>query len=259
MNIPMSGRLVTALDGTQLNEGDFQILKNMRYTEASIKSISGMTKINPLAMDSVYTRPRAGFQFRIFRPVAINPTTASGIIGGTTPVPPTPTPPGPGPTPPGGVISVSLDTYVNSGVTLAANQTQQYQFYVPVTGGGPQITIVYLTFSLFPFQTHSTYSNGQQIPLSLGTTMQFKLTVPNGYSKTFTATSEYLGQVLGTLPSYSITSVDLGVPQRQDATTGILVYQPMPDSAQGYWTITATNIGAVSVDINVTPREEGYA
>ncbi len=31
VDIPLSGKLRTAVDGTQLSEGDFQILKNMRY------------------------------------------------------------------------------------------------------------------------------------------------------------------------------------------------------------------------------------
>lgn len=44
--IPLSGRWRTSVDGTQLSEGDFQTLQNMRYTDAGIKSIKGMTKIN---------------------------------------------------------------------------------------------------------------------------------------------------------------------------------------------------------------------
>ena len=44
--ISLTGRLHTSIDGSQLGEGDMQILKNLRYGRKSPKSISGMTKIN---------------------------------------------------------------------------------------------------------------------------------------------------------------------------------------------------------------------
>lgn len=61
LSIPITGKLRTSVDGTQLSEGDFQVLQNMRYTNAGIKSISGMTKIN----NSALTQPqiRSGIHF----------------------------------------------------------------------------------------------------------------------------------------------------------------------------------------------------
>lgn len=50
LSIPITGRWRTSVDGTQLSEGDFQVLQNMQYTNAGIKSISGMTKINTSAL-----------------------------------------------------------------------------------------------------------------------------------------------------------------------------------------------------------------
>mgnify|MGYP001610228000 CR=1 FL=1 len=45
-DILFTGKLKTAIDGTTLQQGDFQVLKNMRYGETYPRSISGMTKIN---------------------------------------------------------------------------------------------------------------------------------------------------------------------------------------------------------------------
>lgn len=60
--IPLTGRWRTSVDGTQLEEGDFQVLSNMRYTNAGIRSVSGMTKINST---TALTNPkvRAGHHF----------------------------------------------------------------------------------------------------------------------------------------------------------------------------------------------------
>ncbi|HLE87592.1 MAG TPA: LamG domain-containing protein [Candidatus Brocadiaceae bacterium] len=62
--IPLTGRWRTSVDGTQLSEGDFQVLTNMRYTNAGIRSVSGMTKINTTvtALNS-YLLFRAGHHF----------------------------------------------------------------------------------------------------------------------------------------------------------------------------------------------------
>src|SRR3989337_2066811 len=69
VNIPLSGRWRTAIDGTMLSEGDFQVLKNMRYGEVAPKSISGMTKINSAAViDATYLKPRSGHHFRKSQP-----------------------------------------------------------------------------------------------------------------------------------------------------------------------------------------------
>lgn len=69
VNIPLSGRLRTSVDGTELGEGDFQVLKNMRYGKATPKSVAGMTKISNTIIDSIYFKPRAGFHFRKDQPV----------------------------------------------------------------------------------------------------------------------------------------------------------------------------------------------
>lgn len=53
-NIETTGRLVTAIDPTQLGKGDFQLLSNMRYTDRGIRSVKGMTKVNADATSKVY-------------------------------------------------------------------------------------------------------------------------------------------------------------------------------------------------------------
>ena len=60
--IPITGRWRTSVDGTQLFEGDFQVLSNMRYTNAGIRSVSGMTKINP-STALTYPLIRAAYHF----------------------------------------------------------------------------------------------------------------------------------------------------------------------------------------------------
>ena len=67
-DIPLSGRLRMAIDGTELEEGDFQVLKNMRYGEITPKSVTGMTKINSSVINATYLKPRAGFHFRKAQP-----------------------------------------------------------------------------------------------------------------------------------------------------------------------------------------------
>lgn len=66
LNISLNGRLRTSVDGTQLGEGDFQILKNMRYGDLSPRSISGMTILNSAA--PTYTKFKRGFHFRKSQP-----------------------------------------------------------------------------------------------------------------------------------------------------------------------------------------------
>lgn len=51
--LPLTGRLITGIDGTQIGLDNFQVLKNMRYSKFGIKSISGMTKINTTATPEV--------------------------------------------------------------------------------------------------------------------------------------------------------------------------------------------------------------
>jgi hypothetical protein len=48
--ITFSGKWKPAFSGTQLPDGDFQTLTNMRYTDApGIKSVLGISKINTTA------------------------------------------------------------------------------------------------------------------------------------------------------------------------------------------------------------------
>ncbi len=94
-NIPLNGKLRTAIDGTQLGEGDFQKLINMRYGELSPKSISGMTKINTSIINGTYLKPRSGFHFRKAQPSESHVLvqawntglTASGVYENTTTIP----------------------------------------------------------------------------------------------------------------------------------------------------------------------------
>ena len=79
LNIPLSGRLRKNTDGTQLGEGDFQTLTNMRYGELSPKSIAGMTKINTSVINATYLMSRQGFHFRKSTPTDYG---AHGGIGG---------------------------------------------------------------------------------------------------------------------------------------------------------------------------------
>jgi hypothetical protein len=59
---PLNGRLITKLDGSQLPEGHFQTLQNMRYNDGGIEGIQGMTKINASAFS--YTDVKGGFHFK---------------------------------------------------------------------------------------------------------------------------------------------------------------------------------------------------
>lgn len=53
--IALNGRWRTASDGAQIGANDFQVLRNIRYTEAGIRGVAGQTKINttPLANATV--------------------------------------------------------------------------------------------------------------------------------------------------------------------------------------------------------------
>ena len=63
----LTGKWRPAHDGTQLADGDFQTLTNMRYTDApGIKSISGMTKINTTPL--TYPKIKSGYHFRKEQP-----------------------------------------------------------------------------------------------------------------------------------------------------------------------------------------------
>jgi hypothetical protein len=64
---PLNGRLITGYDAALLNYGDFQTLKNLRYTPVGIKGVRGMTKINTTAF--TYPDIKNGFHFQKDRPV----------------------------------------------------------------------------------------------------------------------------------------------------------------------------------------------
>ena len=44
--ILLNGKLIMNMGGIELNEGDLQVLKNIRYQGLGLRSITGMTKIN---------------------------------------------------------------------------------------------------------------------------------------------------------------------------------------------------------------------
>ncbi len=51
VDIPLSGKLRTGkIHSTQLSEGDFQILTNMRYHGIFVQSIHGMDNVNTTAI-----------------------------------------------------------------------------------------------------------------------------------------------------------------------------------------------------------------
>jgi hypothetical protein len=94
VNIPLNGKLVTSMDGSSLAEGDFQVLKNMRYGDITPKSITGMTKINTLVINADYLKPRAGFHFRKSQPAeshvlvqAFKADATSKVYENTTAIP----------------------------------------------------------------------------------------------------------------------------------------------------------------------------
>ena len=60
--IPLSGKLITAEDPLIIGK-NFKILTNMRYGDASPKTITGMTKINTTAL-TTYLKVRSAFHFR---------------------------------------------------------------------------------------------------------------------------------------------------------------------------------------------------
>lgn len=75
--VPLSGKWRPKIDGTQMGEGDFQTLTNMRYTDApGIRSISGMTKINTAAVGM-----KSGIHFTKQSPVESHVLVHSGSSG----------------------------------------------------------------------------------------------------------------------------------------------------------------------------------
>jgi hypothetical protein len=66
-DIPFSGKLITSLDPLQIKE-NFSELKNLRYTETSLRAVGGMTKINPTTALG-YPKARSGIYFKKDLPV----------------------------------------------------------------------------------------------------------------------------------------------------------------------------------------------
>lgn len=65
--IPLSGRLITALDGVMVGD-NFTILKNLRYTDKNLRAIGGMTKINETTALSSYPNVLNAFHFQKSQP-----------------------------------------------------------------------------------------------------------------------------------------------------------------------------------------------
>jgi hypothetical protein len=64
--IAFNGKLRTNVDGASIAPNDFQVLKNLRYTDANVRGVQGHTKINTVAAPE--TAIRNGFHFRKDQP-----------------------------------------------------------------------------------------------------------------------------------------------------------------------------------------------
>lgn len=83
VTIPLTGRLKTSVDPINLDDGDFQSLVNMRYTDRSVRTVQGQTKINTTAVPKPVLR--SAFQFKKEAPVAENHILVQGFSAdGTT-------------------------------------------------------------------------------------------------------------------------------------------------------------------------------
>lgn len=71
-SIPLKGRLITSVDATELGQGDFQSLSNMRYTQTGIVSIKGMSKINSTPV----TKPEIGAAYHFIK----EPTSETHVL-----------------------------------------------------------------------------------------------------------------------------------------------------------------------------------
>ncbi len=81
--IPVTGRWRPVTDGTQLGDGDFQTLTNMRYTDTGIKSVRGMTKINTNTVNATYSYIKSGIYFKKNQPSESHVLVQASNIGGT--------------------------------------------------------------------------------------------------------------------------------------------------------------------------------
>lgn len=64
--IALNKKLVTSVDGVSIGD-NFKVLKNLRYTDTSIKAIEGMTKVNTTAL-STYLKVRNAIHFKKDQP-----------------------------------------------------------------------------------------------------------------------------------------------------------------------------------------------
>jgi hypothetical protein len=67
VEIPLAGKLITSVDPTQLQPGEFATLKNMRYTDRGISGLKGITKAVTNAIGT-YIHVKEGHHFRKAQP-----------------------------------------------------------------------------------------------------------------------------------------------------------------------------------------------
>jgi hypothetical protein len=79
--IQLNGKLITSQDPSVIGP-NFQSLKNMRYTDSSIKGLEGMTKINTSAI-STYTDIKNGFHFEKEQPAESHVLVQAANAGDT--------------------------------------------------------------------------------------------------------------------------------------------------------------------------------
>ncbi len=85
--IAFNGKLRTAVDGASIGPNDFQVLKNLRYTDTNVRGVQGHTKINTSALSS--TAIRNGIHFRKDQPAESHVVVEAGgyCYDNTTAVP----------------------------------------------------------------------------------------------------------------------------------------------------------------------------
>jgi hypothetical protein len=84
-DVPLTGRLVTAVDATTIGD-NFQSLKNMRYDDTSIKGIGGMSKINTTQLGTDYRHMQNGFHFKKEQPAESHVVVQATDTGDADPV-----------------------------------------------------------------------------------------------------------------------------------------------------------------------------
>jgi hypothetical protein len=77
--IPLNGKWIPAADGTELGQGDFQVLTNMRYGEVAPKTVAGMTKVNSTPLGAI----KNGIHFKKDQ-VAESHVMVQAVNGGST-------------------------------------------------------------------------------------------------------------------------------------------------------------------------------